>query len=86
MQDEVYTHWGEPFWITGEHWKLYSVIKLAEFRSLAERAFSGKMFNQQNTVKFNDLEHVTEFDNDPYHISRKVGIQRIGQPVHQEDF
>ena len=54
------------------------------FRSDSEPL--NKMLNQRNTIKFDDLEHVAEFDNDPYHISRKVGIQRIGQPVHQEDF
>ena len=86
VKDAVYTRWSEPFWSSGEDWEVFSVLELAEFRPLAKQVNLGKMLNQKNTIKFDDLEHVTEFDNDPYHISRKVGIQRIGQPVHQEDF
>ena len=86
VKDAVYTRWSEPFWSSGEDWELFSVLELAEFRPLAKQVNLGKMLTQQNTIKFDDLEHVAEFDNDPYRISRKVGIQRIGQPVHQEDF
>ena len=82
----MYTRWSEPFWSSGEDWEVFSVLELAEFRPLAKQVNLGKMLNQKNTIKFDDLEHVTEFDNDSYHISRKVGIQRIGQPVLQEDF
>ena len=85
VKDAVYTRWSEPFWSSGEDWEVFSVLELAEFRP-GDSETLNKMLNQQNTIKFDDLEHVTEFDNDPYHISRKVGIQRIGQPVHQEDF
>ena len=85
VKDAVYTRWSEPFWSSGEDWEVFSVLELAEFRPGDSEPLN-KMLNQQNTIKFDDLEHVTEFDNDPYHISRKVGIQRIGQPVHQEDF
>ena len=85
VKDAVYTRWSEPFWSSGEDWKLFSVLELAEFRPGDPEPLN-KILNQQNTIKFDDLEHVAEFDNDPYHISRKVGIQRIGQPVHQEDF
>ncbi len=86
VKDAVYTRWSEPFWSSGEDWELFSVLELAEFRPLAKQANLGKMVTQQNTIKFDDLEHVAEFDNDPYRISRKIGIQRIGQPVLQEDF
>ena len=86
VKDAVYTRWSEPFWSSGEDWELFSVLELAEFRPLAKQANLGKMLTQQNTIKFDDLEHVAEFDNDPYRISRKIGIQRIGQPVLQEDF
>ena len=85
VKDAVYTRWSEPFWSSGEDWEVFSVLELAEFRPGDSEPLN-KMLNQQNTIKFDDLEHVTEFDNDSYHISRKVGIQRIGQPVHQEDF
>ena len=85
VKDAVYTRWSEPFWSSGEDWEVFSVLELAEFRPGNSEPLN-KMLNQQNTIKFDDLEHVTEFDNDSYHISRKVGIQRIGQPVHQEDF
>ena len=85
VKDAVYTRWSEPFWSSGEDWEVFSVLELAEFRPGDSEPLN-KMLNQQNTIKFDDLEHVAEFDNDPYHISRKVGIQRIGQPVHQEDF
>ena len=85
VKDAVYTRWSEPFWSSGEDWELFSVLELAEFRSGDSEPLN-KILNQKNTIKFDDLEHVAEFDNDPYHISRKVGIQRIGQPVHQEDF
>ena len=85
VKDAVYTRWSEPFWSSGEDWKLFSVLELAEFRPGDPEPLN-KILNQQNTIKFDDLEHVAEFDNDPYHISRKVGILRIGQPVHQEDF
>ncbi|SVA04990.1 uncharacterized protein METZ01_LOCUS57844 [marine metagenome] len=86
VKDAVYTRWSEPFWSSGEDWELFSVLELAEFRPLAKQVNLGKMLTQQNTIKFDDLEHVAEFDNDPYRISRKIGIQRIGQPVLQEDF
>ena len=86
VKDAVYTRWSEPFWSSGEDWKIFSVLELAEFRPLAKQVNLGKMLTQQNTIKFDDLEHVAEFDNDPYRISRKIGIQRIGQPVLQEDF
>ena len=85
VKDAVYTRWSEPFWSSGEDWEVFSVLELAEFRPGDSEPLN-KMLNQRNTIKFDDLEHVAEFDNDPYHISRKVGIQRIGQPVHQEDF
>ena len=85
VKDAVYTRWSEPFWSSGEDWELFSVLELAEFRPGDSESLN-KMLNQKNTIKFDELEYVTEFDNDPYHISRKVGIQRIGQPVHQEDF
>ena len=85
VKDAVYTRWSEPFWSSGEDWELFSVLELAEFRPGDSEPLN-KILNQQNTIKFDDLEHVAEFDNDPYHISRKVGIQRIGQPVLQEDF
>ena len=85
VKDAVYTRWSEPFWSSGEDWELFSVLELAEFRPGDSEPLN-KILNQQNTIKFDDLEHVAEFDNDPYRISRKVGIQRIGQPVLQEDF
>ena len=85
VKDAVYTRWSEPFWSSGEDWELFSVLELAEFRPGDSESLN-KMLNQKNTIKFDELEYVTEFDNDPYHISRKVGIQRIGQPVLQEDF
>ena len=85
VKDAVYTRWSEPFWSSGEDWEVFSVLELAEFRPGDSEPLN-KMLNQRNTIKFDDLEHVAEFDNDSYHISRKVGIQRIGQPVHQEDF
>ena len=85
VKDAVYTRWSEPFWSSGEDWEVFSVLELAEFRPGDPEPLN-KILNQQNTIKFDDLENVAEFDNDPYHISRKVGIQRIGQPVHQEDF
>ena len=86
VKDAVYTRWGEPFWSSGESWEVFSVLELAEFRSLAKQGFSGKMLHQGNTLNFDDLQDLTEFENEPFHISRKVGIQRIGQPIHQEDF
>ena len=85
VKDAVYTRWSEPFWSSGEDWEVFSVLELAEFRPGDSEPLN-KMLNQRNTIKFDDLEHVAEFDNDPYRISRKIGIQRIGQPVLQEDF
>ena len=85
VKDAVYTRWGEPFWSSGESWEVFSVLELAEFRS-GDSQSGGKMLHQTNTLNFDDLQDLTEFENEPFHISRKVGIQRIGQPIHQEDF
>ena len=84
VKDAVYTRWGEPFWSSGESWEVFSVLELAEFRS-GDSQSGGKMLHQTNTLNFDDLQDLTEFEKEDFHISRKVGIQRIGQPNHQEE-
>ncbi|MFQ6614175.1 MAG: hypothetical protein ACE5D1_04955 [Fidelibacterota bacterium] len=84
VRDEVYVRWSEQP-ETEEQWFGYSKWELRKYEesSRSNSSLLGRMMDPTHSVTFSGMKDESGLGNDPYQVTRTVGLQRIGKAADQ---